>query len=338
MNGKAVNTFKPQAREPRLLAIGLLLVLSAVACTARSRPGSQGSEQSAARVFADPVIEVSPADAASEDPCAEMFSTFFVAVDSISYNGYEIVRLHKTVQDKEYDADIPVTYAVLKSGGKTLAVFDGVYFGAGNATDFGLASLLGGETNQLVVSQTVPRGGRHWVVDISSDGATLFDSYDWDLGREEVCVHDFDGDGIAEISMLLTRFWGFGAMSMAESPMPDVVFKYEAKVRKYLPDKLAFAGGLSHIDEDVQTIDPNENPREGLKGPYLATRLDIFLRYVYAGRENDGWSFFDKTYNLTDKQDVRREIKRTLDAEPVYRFIYGMQPLKRHSLSYDGHS
>jgi hypothetical protein len=62
----------------------------------------------------------------------------------------------------------------------------------------------------------------------------------------------------------------------------------------------------------------------------LAVRLEIFLRYVYAGRESDGWSFFDKTYNLTDKQKV---IKRILEREPVYRFIYGMQPLSRHLLN-----
>ncbi len=248
MNARQVSTFKPQAREPWLLAVGLPLVLVAVACTVPSRSASQASEQSAAN------------------------------------------------------------------------------------RDFGFASLLGGETKQLIVSQTVPRGGRHWIVDISSDGATLFDSYDWDLGREEVCVHDFDGDGISEISMLLTSFWGFGAMSMAESPMRDVVFKYEANVRKYMPDKSAFLRGLTDIDEDVRKIDPNENPREGSKGSYLATRLDILLRYVYAGRDSYGWSFFDRAYNLTHKRDVKREIKRILDSEPVYRYVYGLQPLKRHSL------
>ena len=220
MNGRQVSTFNPQAREPWLLAVGLPLVLVAAACTAPSRPRSQASDQGASPGSADPVIEVSPADATAsdDDPCAAMFSNLFVAVDSISYNGYEIVRLHKTIHDKATRSDIPVSYAILKSGGRTIATFEGVYFGAGNETDFGFASLLGGETKQLIVSQTVPRGGGHWIVDISSDGATLFDSYDWDLGREEVCVHDFDGDGISEISMLLTSFWGFGAMSMAESP------------------------------------------------------------------------------------------------------------------------
>jgi len=277
------------------------------------------------------VIEVSPADATAsdDDPCAEMFSHFFVAVDSISYNGYEISRLHKTVRDKELGRDILMTYATLNSGGRTIATFGGVYDSLGdNTTGFGLASLLGSETKQLIISETVRRG-RHWIVDISSDGATLFDSNDWDGGNEEVCVHDFDGDGVEEISLAITSFWGFWHMSMAESPLPSVVFKYEPNRRKYMPDKSAFLRGLTDIDEDVQTIDPDENPTEGRKGPYLATRLDILLRYVYAGRESDGWSFFDKTYNLKDKQDVKRDITRILDTEPVYRFVYGMRPMKR---------
>jgi len=331
MNGRQVNTSKPQARKAWLLAVGLPLVLVATACTTPSRSASQASEQSAANRSADPVIEVSPADATAsdDDPCAEMFSNLFVAVDSISYNGYEIVRLHKTVYDKPTRMDIPVSYAELRSGGRTIATFDGVYFGGGNETNFGFASLLGGETKQLVVSQTIPRNGRHWIVDLTSNATPVFDSKEWDLGQEDVCIHDFDDDGVQEISLAVTSFLGFGAMPMAESPMPDVVFKYEANVREYLPEKQQFARGLNHIDEDIQTIDPDEDPREGLKGPYLATRLDILLRYVYAGRENDGWSFFDKTYNLKDKQEMKREIKHILNTEPVYRFVYGMQPMKR---------
>lgn len=326
-----MNTFELSASGAWLPGVALFLILSVVACSQRPRPASQASEKNAANRSADAVIEVAAADvtAASNDPCAEMFSTFFVEVDSISYNGYEVVRLHKTVHDKETGAEIPVTYVILKSSGRTIATFEGVYFGAGNGTDFGFASLLGGETKQLLVSQTTPRNGRHWIVDLSQNAITIFDSKEWDLGREDICIHDFDNDGVQEVSLTITCFWGFGAMSMAESPMPGVVFKYDANDRRYVPDRSAFARGLSGIEEDVQKINPDEVPREGLKGPYLATRLDIFLRYVYAGRENDGWTFFDRTYNLTDKEQIEREIKRILNKEPVYRFIYGKRLMKR---------
>src|SRR5947208_2527169 len=115
MNGRRVNTSRPQARRAWLLALGLALVLVSVACTGPSRPRSQASEQSAANRSADPVIEVSPSDdtASDNDPCSEMFSNLFVAVDSISYNEYEVVRLHKTVHDKPTRMDIPVSYAEL---------------------------------------------------------------------------------------------------------------------------------------------------------------------------------------------------------------------------------
>jgi hypothetical protein len=329
-----VNTFRRAVRRRGFLAVGIPLALIAVACTAPSRSGSRGSAQPASDGSAGPAIEVSPVDSASpsDDPCSEMFSNLFVGVDSISYNGYEVVRLEKTVHDKEQGGDIPVTYAVLKSGGRTIATFEGGYFGLGNQTNFGFASLLGGETKQLVVSQTVPRGGRQWIVDLSSEAATVFDSKEWSLGLEDVCIHDYDGDGVEEISLAITSFWGIGHMSMAESPLPGVVFKYDSRARAYMPDKAAFVEELSDIDSDVEKIDANEDPRQGSNGPYLATRLDIFLRYAYGGRENDGWSFFDRTYNLADKQDVKREIKRILNSEPVYRFVYGIQPVNRRSL------
>jgi hypothetical protein len=262
-----------------------------------------------------------------------MFSNFFVEADAVSYGGYEVVRLQKTVRDPHYNADIPITYAILKSEGRTIATFEGVYFGDGNQTGFGFASVLGGDTRQLLVSQTIPRDGRHWIVDLSSNATTVFDCRDWGLGGEDVCIHDFDDDGVKEISLAITKFWGFGPMSMAESPLPGVVFRYDPNVHRYLPDKNAFARGLMNIDDDVQAADADENPSEGSKGVYLAVRLDILLRYVYAGSENDGWSFFEKTYNMADKEDVKREIKRILNAEPVYRFIYGMQPVKARSFS-----
>src|SRR6202040_948278 len=94
-------------------------------------------------------------------------------------------------------------------------------------------------SKQLVVSQTVPRGGRHWIVDLSTNATTIFDSKEWGVGTEDVCVHDYDGDGVEEISLAITKFWGFGSMAMSESPLPGVVFKYDARTRKYLPDKAA---------------------------------------------------------------------------------------------------
>ena len=335
MNVKQANTFEGGARRASLLAACLFLGLSAVACS-RS---SQGSDQTSANGPANPLIDVSPADAAADsDPCSEMFSSFFDGLNSVSFGVFQVVRLQKTVRDAEYNADIVVTYAALKTGGGTIATFDGLYSGGGNQTDFGLTSVLGGDTTQLLVSQTIRRDGRHWIVDLTSNVVTLFDSDTWELGGEDVCIHDFDDDGVSEISMAITRFWGFDAMSMDESPMPGVVFRYDEAVRKYLPDKLAFTRALTHIEEDVEAIDPNEALEDNSKGSYLAVRLDIVLRYIYAGRESDAWSFFDKTYSLADKEQIRLEIKHILEFEPVYRFVYGLQPVKQQATLSDAGS
>ena len=269
-------------------------------------------------------VPISPQDLSEPE---QMFSTFFTEGDSLSYNAYQVVKLEKSVDD-EYTKDIRVSYALLKRNATVTATFDGVYFGLGNATDFGLAPLLGPESKLLIVSQTIPRGGRHWVADISSDGSILFDSFDYDLGREEVWILDIDDDGVSELGLLLTAFWGFETLAMCQhEALPMIVFKYDASHRKYIPANPIFGYGLEGIEEDVQRIDPGETlGSTSYAGDYLAKRLGIFLRYVYSGRRQQAWAFFERTYQLPDAAKVKAKIRAKLRKEPVYRFIYGRHP------------
>ena len=326
MKEKLANTSRPSTGRRGFLAICLLIVLIVLfpaACTSTSRSGSQASRQNANSESAGSSIEVSPAedDSATDGPCSRMFSNFFLDMDSVSYDGYEVVRGHGEVFDKVSKAKVPVSYASLMSQGTEVMRFEGLPFGAGNATRFGFASLLGGEAKQLIISQTAPRGGRHWVVDLGSVATVLFDSHDWELGREDVCVHDFDGDGIAELILLNGRFCDLGSMSMSECPLVDVVFKYDPGARKYLPDRDAFARGLEGISEDAADVDENEQVQDAMAGPYLAARLDIFLRYAYGGREQEAWEFFEKSYKLADKQTIEQKIRAALEQDPTYRFV-----------------
>lgn len=310
---------------PALLAVGLLAVLGFGACTTRSGTGSE-AVQNGNRGSANGSIEVSPSDADSnsEDPCEQMFSNLFVRMASVSYNGYEIVRLQKTVYD--HGIPIPESYAELRSSGRRVMTFEGTYLVAGNETNFGFASLLGGATKQLLVSQIVPRGGRHWVVDLTGESAVIFDSHDWVVAPEDVCVHDFDGDGVDELLLTSARLCGVGRMSMVECPLVSVEFKYDANARKYFPDRDFLARRLEGISEDAAEIDPDEETPGGVTGSYLARRLDILLRYVYGGREQEGWSFFKRTYNLPDKTAIEREIIAALAQDPVYKFVYRGNP------------
>lgn len=262
-----------------------------------------------------------------------MFTDFFVKRDSLSFNGYQIIKLHKSVKLEGVKAD--VSYLMLKRKGRAIARFDGLYHPAGNGTDFGLCSLLGGQSKQLLVSKTIPRSGRHWIVDLTSDARVLFDSYDYNLGREEVFLMDVDKDGVSEIGLLLTAFWGFASLSPSQHEvLPMIVFKYDRRSRKYLPANPVYSGELHGIAEEASAVDPGEQPGASIPIEYLGKRLGIFLRYVYGGKREEGWTFFNKTYNLGDKNEMKAKIKRRLEREPIYKFIYRHQLKSQRTLDH----
>lgn len=95
-------------------------------------------------------------------------SDIFTKEESLTYNGFKIAKLESIAKRSESE-QIEFSYAVIKKSGKVLAKFDSFRYGLMNATGIGLFPLLGGKTKQLIISQTVPRGGRHWVVDLTAN-------------------------------------------------------------------------------------------------------------------------------------------------------------------------
>ncbi len=53
----------------------------------------------------------------------------------------------------------------------------------------------------------------------------------------------------------------------------------------------------------------------------MAEVLNVVLRFVYAGEEEEGWALYDKVYELSDKEEVRARVLTLLKDEPVYQFI-----------------
>src|SRR5688500_20380272 len=91
---------------------------------------------------------------------------------SLTYKNYVVRKFHEKVRAEvkpEIKSDIEVSYAALMKNNRRLLKLDGVYFSEGNDTQFGLFGLLGPGSEQIIVSQTVPRGGRHWVVRVTPD-------------------------------------------------------------------------------------------------------------------------------------------------------------------------
>jgi len=46
------------------------------------------------------------------------------------------------------------------------------------------------------------------------------------------------------------------------------------------------------------------------------------LDYIFAGREQEAWTFYEQSYKLSDKKEIKTKIKAVLEDQPVYRFIY----------------
>jgi hypothetical protein len=262
------------------------------------------------------ILQPSPS-ATPYDELPEMAENFYVEADSLIYAGFELKKHHKKVKLEDTSDLTEVSYAVLQKNGRTIATFDGVYFGAGNATDFGLISFLGTDTKQFIISQTIPRSGRHWVVSVSPEYRILFDSREFGVGREEVIVADIDGDGVREISMALTAFYGFENLSTAETPLPEIIFRYDKRERKYLPaNQILQNYSLRGIKRDIAEL-PHLNGES-----HFPQVLDITLRLIFAGKEQEAWAFFDKEYKMENRNKLKAKILTVLKEEPVYKFIY----------------
>ena len=237
----------------------------------------------------------------------------YLGDDTLFYQGYELKKVDVRVPWYcPEPCSIDATHVVVKRNGKAVAEFDGVYHTLGNLADFGLFNLLGSRSEQLIVSLTISRGGRHLIISMDPEFRVLFDSGDFDVGRETVSIVDIDKDGVHEICLPIVSYYGMeGLQSVGETPLPEIIFKYDANQMKYLPANHLFADyALRHLNPETE------------KQIYQHRRFDVLLDYVYAGKEEEGWASFDQHYPSPDKKVMRSRIKAILKDDPVYKYIY----------------
>ena len=247
--------------------------------------------------------------------------------DELLYSGFVVQKRRKRVKiDGGLRSSITAdaSYVVLQRNGKTVMKFDGIYHPMGNGAEFGLFSLFGGETKQLIVSLDSFRAGRQWVVDLNESARVIYDGNVWETGREtdDLGIIDLDRDGRYEITAPITDFYELNdKMSMSQIPLPVIVFKYDERKRAYQPANTHFpAYTLGNISSDNERA--NGSPESTRSEP-----IRILLDYVYAGKEKEGWALYNSRYRLSDKEEMRNRIKSILRREPVYKFIYN-QPRK----------
>jgi hypothetical protein len=242
--------------------------------------------------------------------------------NKISYQGYEVTR--------SFNERTQISSATIRKGVRVLLRFnDGGQ--SLDFTNFALFSLLGTDSKQLIINQY--SGGAHcctslWIYDLSGPAPKqLFASGRYDVGIDPVVV-DIDRDGTYEFTQSVMAFDYFDRMSHADSPFPQVAFGYDRSTGKYVPASRMYADYLLKDTEkyshEVRKLNRKlaSTRHEEDVGDYLGTVLQVVLQYIYAGREQEGWAFYDREYRLDDKAQMKMKVKSELRKSAVYNFIY----------------
>lgn len=256
--------------------------------------------------------------AAQVDP----FEAIYIDGDKLSYQGYDVERFS--------DAADRLSFATIKKKGRIIATLRNGGPGK-ESTQFGLFSLFGDASKQLVILQY--SGGAHccWtyrIYDFHPNLRVIFDdeSYGLDYLGYELVPQDIDGDGKFELTQSVMTFDYFH-MSHASSVFPVAVFSYNEKSRTYVPANRRFSAYvLKGIENDLKALElaRRDVDAEDLQNreKYLSAVLKVMLKRIYAGDEADAWKFFNSEYRLSDKTEIKSDIRKALRHDPIYRSLY----------------
>ena len=237
--------------------------------------------------------------------------------DELKYEGYEVWR--------NYDDKARKSRVTIQKGGRVLAIHsDGEGRYLKEESCFGLYPVLGGKTKQLVVLQY--SGGAHCcfsyrIYDLQPKFRLIFDSAKYPIGDgfDELEFKDIDGDGVHEFTQRTMTFHYWDDMAYVSSPEPSVVFEYNRRTRRFFPASKKFSAYLlKDVQKDIKKIDPNDPSQHWVRS------LDITLRYIYAGKQESGWKFYDKQFGIRPgrRDRMKTKIKNALKGDALYRFIY----------------
>ena len=194
-----------------------------------------------------------------------------------------------------------------------------------------LFSLIPNGRKQVIIEEYT--GGAHccciyWFLDLADSIRVLYHSneVESEIGRIDQIV-DFNHDGRFEFTQLLKSFHYFDRLCGACSPFSAAVYKYSKETGTFVLASREFPRvNLEDIDRrknDVrQFLDTTKSFNEDLSSTLLELTLDVLTRYVYAGQDSLGWSFFDKYYVLPDKHEMELKIQDVFDRSVVYNELY----------------
>lgn len=92
---------------------------------------------------------------------------------------------------------------------------------------------------------------------------------------------------------------------------------YNRNTKEYIPANQIFPEyALKGIEDELKSLDRSDAQS------YLAAVLHILMRYIHAGKREEGWAFYEREYMRADKDLIKSEILNKLASQPVYKYIY----------------
>lgn len=225
---------------------------------------------------------------------------------------------------EDFEDDSTRCRLVLKKSGEIL-----FSSGAPDRTElkFGFFDFLGTGTGQLVI-HTKTRGScpvyRYIIADAGRKYKVLYDSsvFAKDLlhVNSELVPIDIDQDGKMEFTQSIYTFDLFHA-SHAYSVYPPVVFKYDEGQHSFIIANKYFSSFITEqLEPSFQWLENVADDDEQFETRYAVQ--NIFLTFLYIGKRNDAWEFYDKYYRFKDKELYRKDVLEELKKDPVYQAIY----------------
>lgn len=291
----------------------LLLLFTIGGCQRQSaQPNNSANEV----VQPTPEVEV-----VSDEKQEKFIEENFTGKDVLQLNGFTVKKIKTEKSDPDSTVKAEIFDAVITKNKKLIAEFEGVFYPLGNQIDFGLVSLLNNGSQQLAIVDTSNRYEKSWITDFSDGYKLLFDSGDYEIYRGDLATIDFDDDGIYEIT--LTKSKDIFNFPSAFVPKVRIIFQFDEKSQKFLPASHKFAEStLDGINEHIEELKENKKLQ-------FHNVFEITLTYLYAGKESEGWKFFDENFapsdwsfgKTEDKETAKKKIIEDLASDAIYNFI-----------------
>lgn len=252
---------------------------------------------------------------------------------TFSFGGFVFATRDRKEKLKDDETEYERSDIVITKNGKVVRRFAGMMYPLGVATRFGTFSFLGDRTQQVVIEQTINRNEYYRVLDLA--GGELRVIYE---GGSYISAADFDGDGALEIVTRIETFRFFYHLTNVDSPFPTAIYKYNSRVKKYaLANRRFTAYVLRDLDKEMRAVEAarptdEEAKQSALRGSgtipdhrfpaYLSAVITVMADLIYAGEETRAWEFFEREYNLSDKDTLRQKIKEQLADDKIHRTLY----------------